>query len=605
MQQIQTDGLGFNEIKANIKTFLRGQSIFDSYDFDGSALSVLIDVLAYNTQYNLLYTNLAINESFIDSASKKSSVITLAKALGYTAKSLISSRAIINVVVTPPPGSAALMTLALSKDTIFLASVGDNTYQFRPLTNHTATKNITTGNFVFNNIEIIEGTPDSISYTVTDTAQYVIPNTEVDTTTFEILVSDNASSSIVNRYFFADSMLRMTGNDYYFFLKQREDLLFEIYFGNGVMGVKPQNGNIVNIDYRTSAGPKTNGASNFVPHSTFSNPFTFNVTTVQAARGGSLSEDIESIRFNAPRAFVSQDRAVTAIDYQNILMQYYPNIESVQAWGGQDNIPPVYGKIFIAAKPYNRDFFDSVEKNSMLGGLLLRRGIVTIQPEFVDPEYLNIELLCNLYYNESVARFTAGELETIARNTIVKYSTTLNKFDSVFRFSKLAALIDNSDDAITSNAMSLRIRVPVNPSYNANVGYTMTHSNPMQKIIGGGSFYTTRFYTDLTDKRCYITDDGDGILKLYREDVIGTPFYIKDIGTINYNTGSWDIPSLTIISLYDPILEFVFIPLSNDVVSNKNLIVGIQNELLTITAISDKIAAGIGTGGSNFTFTAR
>lgn len=604
MKQIVTNGLGFEDIKANLKTFLRGQSEFDSYNFEGSAMTVLIDLLAYNTHYNMLYTNLAINESFIDSASKKASVISLAKALGYTAKSVTSARAIINIVVTPPPGSDDLKVLALSKDTIFLAGIGSSTYTFRPLTNYSAIKTFA-GTFIFNNVEIIEGTTGSISYTVTNTSSYVIPNADIDTTTLEILVSDNSSSNVVRRFFPAASMLRATGTDHFFFIKQREDLLFEIYFGNGVLGVAPVPGNIVNIDYRISAGSKANGANNFIPHSTFSNPFVFDITTVQAARTGQEAEDIESIRFNAPRAFVAQDRAVTAIDYENILMQHYPNIESVRAWGGQDNNPPIYGKLFIAAKPHNRDFFNTIEKNSMLGSLLLRRGIVTVTPEFVDAGFLNIELLCNVYYNENIAAFSTGEIETNVRATIVNYSETLNKFDSVFRFSKLSALIDNSDTSISSNSMSLRIRVPVQPNFEINTGYSLVHNNPIVKLDNGGSFYTTRFYTNLTTDRCYIKDNGAGILQLYRENSLGAPFYIQDVGTINYNVGSWHVLALLITSLYDPFLEFVFTPLSNDVVSNKNLIAGIQNELLKVSAISDKIAAGIATGGANYTFTPR
>ena len=604
MKQIQTDGLSFDEIKANLKTFMQGQSEFDSYDFDGSALSVLLDLLAYNTHYNLLYTNLAVNESFIDSASKKASVVSLAKSLGYTAKSVISSKAIVTVTVTPPSGSS-LDTMALAKGTVFQAAVGDKNYTFQPLSNYTATRDLTSGNFIFNNVELVEGTPSNVVYTVTDTSKYVIPNANVDTTTFEVLVSDNASSNIVNRFFYAEDILRLTGNDYYFFIKQREDLLFEVYFGNGVLGVAPVNGNVVDISYRVSAGEAANGASSFVMYSAFSSPFTIQVDTVQPARGGRPAEDIESVRFNAPRAWVTQNRAVTALDYETILQQFYPNIESVHAWGGQDNVPPVFGKIFIAAKPFNREVFDPAEKESMLGSLLLRRGVVTVIPEFVDPEYLNIELLCSVYYNENVSRWTGGELENIVRGALTTYSGTLNKFDSVFRFSKVSALVDASDSAITSNAMSLRVRVPVQPAYNIINGYLMTHNNPIEKRVGGGSFYTTRFFSTLSASRTYISDDGNGILKLYSEDVVGNPFFIRDVGTINYITGSWNIPSLTITSLYDPVLEFVFVPASNDVVSNRNLIVGIRNDILKVTAISDKIAAGVGTGGANFTFTAR
>lgn len=598
MKQIRTDGLGFDEIKANLKTYLRGQSEFDSYDFEGSAMSVILDVLAYNTHYNLLYTNLAVNESFIDSASKKSSVVSLAKSLGYTAKSMRGSRAIVTVTVAPGVNNAA-QTLVISKGTLFKTSVDSVNYDFAATSDSSASR--TNGIFVFNNVELVEGSQNFTNFTVTETSQYVIPNGNVDTTTIEVIVSaPNGTTSA--RFYLSDDMLRAGPADRLFFIKQRDDLLFEIYFGNDVIGKSPELGHIVNIKHITTSGPKSNGANIFTLQTDALLDDNIDITTVQPARNGAESESIESVRFNAPRSYVTQNRAVTAVDYENILREYYPDIETIAAWGGQDNIPQAYGKIFIALKPYGRELFDNNEKSSMLNSLLLRRGVVTITPEFVDPEYLNIELSCNVYYNENKSRFTGGQLRTAVRNALVEFNGTLSKFDSVFRFSKVSALIDSVDSSIVSNAMSFRVRVPTKPIYNSNARYTLTHKNPIEQIAGG-SFYTTRFYTSDTANRCYIKDDGLGVLQLYKESGSGSPTYIRDVGTIDYSGGAWDVVSLTILELHDPILEFVFVSASNDVVSNRHMLVKLRPDLIEVTAISDKIASGVGIGGNSFTFT--
>lgn len=600
MKQIKTDELDYEGILQNLKTFLQGQSQFDAYDFNGSAMSVLLGILAYNSHLNLLYTNMAINESFIDSASKRASVVSLAKGMGYTAKSARSARATLSVDITLPITETPSY-LTLPRGTVFNTVVGDSTYTFSTLTDYTASR--LAGIYTFPSIEVAEGTLTYKSFTVATGTLFVIPNLAVDTSTLNVAVATTSSSSTIDKFYPVEDVLRVMATDNVYFMKQRDDMYYEVFFGNDAIGKALNNGNYVKMDYLISSGATANGANAFTYQSGFRPDVGIAVTTIRAAYNGSAEEDIESIRFNAPRMWISQNRALTAADYENILLAKYPNIESIHAWGGQDNVPKVYGKVFITAKPYSGETFSSAEKQNMIDSLLSKRGVVSITPEFVDATFMNIEVGVNLYYNALISRKTAGELETIARNIVIDYGTSLNKFDSVFRYSKLSGLLDKSDLAVTSSVMTIRVRVPATPAYDLTHSYSKSLSNPIASNPAGGNLYTTRFYIPEFSDRCYIKDDGSGTLNLITEDSQGFPTVQYPVGTIDY-AGSWTVPALHITSLHDSTFEFVFVPASNDVVSNQSVITTIQTSLISVTAISDEIASGVSTGGANYKFTA-
>jgi hypothetical protein len=597
MKQIAIDELDFDLVKENLKLFLRNQPEFNSYDFEGSALTILLDILAYNTTYNASYLNMALNESFIDSASKRSSLVSLAKALGYTANSVRSAVARLNIQITLPITSTNNI-LTLPRGTIFNGIVEDTDYQFTTLTDYSVVKN-TEGKFLFENVDVYQGVLINNTYTTTPSSKYVIPSTNVDLTSLTVLVRESNSSSETVKFTRAEDLFRVKPTDAIYFVKQRDDLFYEVFFGSDGIGRALINGNVVRLEYLESAGDVANGANQFVYQSGFRSDGVLEVETVQAAVGGTAEESIESIRFNAPRAYVTQNRAVTAADYENLLLANYPIIESIHAWGGQDNIPKVFGKVFICAKPRGGTKFSTSEKMSMEKSLINSRGVVSINPVIVDPMYMNIELSCNVYYNLNATKWTEGQLQTLVQNKIIEYGTTLNKFDSVFRYSKLTSLIDSVDTTgIVSNSVSFRIRCPMDPLYNSNVQYKLITGNP----ITPGTFYSTRFYiVDFTD-RVYIKDNSSGVLELYSEDVDGVPTYQRDIGVVDYSSGTWDIKSLVINNLHDPILEFVFIPKSNDVVSNRNILVTLPSDTVTVNMIADNIANGSETGGETFVF---
>lgn len=591
-KNIRTDALDFNEIKDNIKEFLRGQSEFTDYDFDGSALSILLDVLAYNTHYNSLYTNLAVNEMFLDSANKYSSVVSLAKTLGYNAKSITSATAKINLTITT---STFIPTLVIPAGTVFRANVGNEEFNFISKSDVSAqgyTPDTISGIYRFYDIEIVEGYRLTKKYTFSASGnQFVIPNRLADISSVTVKVQENISSNNYTGFGTPENFLTVEPSSNVFFVKQREDLYYEIYFGNNTIGKALSPGNVVHISYLVSSGESANGANNFVYSSGLDFSFVSAVVElVSASSGGAPEEDIDSVRFNAPRAFASQNRAVTADDYKNILYTNYPSIETIATWGGQDNSPPVYGKVYISAKPYGANNFTVTEKENITNFLKNSKGVVSVTPVFVDPKFLRIELTSTVNYNKNTARRTAGEIQSLVKSSIDQYSSSLGKFGSTFRFSKVISLIDSSDDAITSNATSVRIRHTVSPIYNKNARYYVSLDNAIYKNPLGGAFYSTRFYTSSIDDRCYLKDDGAGKIFLYSEATTGEATKIKSVGKIGYSTGRIDVQELNITGLYDTLFEFVVIPEKNDIFPTREFIIQLPAELINISMQVDNNA---------------
>lgn len=583
-KNIRTDALDFDEIKENIKEFLRGQSEFTDYDFDGSALSILLDVLAYNTHYNSLYTNLAVNEMFLDSANKYSSVVSLAKTLGYNAKSITSATAKINLTITT---SNFVQTLVIPAGTVFRANVGNEEFNFIVNSDVSAqgyTPDTISGIYRFYDIELVEGYQLTKKYTFSASGnQFVIPNRLADVSSVTVKVQDNSSSNNYTGFGPAENFLTVGPTSNVFFVKQREDLYYEIYFGNNTIGKALSPGNVVHITYLVSSGESANGANNFVYSSGLDFEFVSAVVElVSAASGGAPEEDIDSVRFNAPRAFASQNRAVTAEDYKNILYTNYPSIETIATWGGQDNSPPVYGKVYISAKPYGANNFTVTEKENITNFLKNSKGVVSVTPVFVDPKFLRIELTSTVNYNKNTARRSAGEISSLVKSYIDQYSESLGKFGSTFRFSRIVSLIDSADDSIVSNITSIRVRHTVTPIYNKNARYLVNLDNIIYKDPLGGAFYSTRFYTPSIDDRCYLRDDGAGKIFLFSESSNGKATSIRSVGKINYSSGQIDVQELTISGLHDDLFEFVIAPAKNDIFPTREFIIQLPAELINI-----------------------
>lgn len=606
-KRIQVSELDFDQIKNNLKNFMRGQNQFSDYDFDGSGLSVLLDVLAYNTHYNALYTNLAVNEMFLDSASKRASVVSIAKTLGYTPSSVRSARAYVNLSVNNPNQSPSSLTLP--KYTPFSTIVSNVNYTFY-------TKNENTiipinGLYTFTNLELVQGTPLSFKYTVVEGQQYIIPNQYADISTLNVRVQESSISDTFTTFTPATSLVDLASDSNVYFIKEIDGGLYEIIFGDSIISSGLTNGNIVHLEYFVSGGIIGNGARTFTYNGISLIGGSPIVTTVSIGAGGVDIETIDSIKYNAPRLYAAQNRAVTPDDYKALIYAAYNYIQSVSVWGGEDNTPPVYGKTYICAKPYNANKLTQQQKTDILTTLLSSRSVVSITPEIVDPEFLNIALDVTVYFNDRKTIRTASEISSLVINTIFNYDDSkLQRFDGVFRFSELSRLIDTAEPAIVSNITTVLMRRKVAPRYNVSAEYTLNMINPVYSAgVPEEAVSSTGFYIYGSEEIHYLEDDGLGNIRLYynvaSNSATGSTRFIVNpsIGTIDYANGLLNIKNLNITGLADVDWEITFKPQSNDIVSAYTQIAEIARDHLTVVAIADKTANGDLRGGKNYTFT--
>ena len=603
-KKINVTELDFDNIKANLKTFLKGQSEFQDYDFEGSAMSVLLDVLAYNTHYNALYNNMAINEMFLDSARKRNNIVSLAKMLGYTPRSARCSEATVNVTVTG--GNNAPSNLTLPAYSTFTTIVDGKQYNFYNTGSETVTRSTTSGNFVFSDLKITEGVPLAFTYTVADGVRYLIPNANVDIDTLKVRVQQSPTSSVYEAWYRSDSVVTADSSAKAYWVKEIDDGLYEVIFGDGNIGRALDNGNVVHFDYFVSSLGAANSATQFTYNgATLLSGSQVTVIATAAASNGDSPESNDSIRFNAPKFFSAQNRAVTPDDYKALIYANVPSAYSVSVWGGEDNNPPVYGKTYLCIKPKHAPKLTSVEKANIISTVLTNRNVVSVIPEIVDPEYINIALDVNVYYNEQETTKTASEIATLVRQTILSYNDSdLQKFDGIFRFSKLSKLIDETDPSIVSNISNVKLRRNLQPRYNVSAQYLLNLINPIYYSgVAEESFSSTGFYIAGSPDIHYLDDDGVKYIRMYKYGTNATRNYVDlQIGTIDYAKGIIDIRNLNITALADIDFEVSIAPQSYDVVSALTQIAQIAPDHLKVTAIADKTASGDLRGGYNFVF---
>lgn len=602
-KKINVTTLDFDDIKTNLKTFLSGQSEFQDYDFEGSAMSVLLDVLAYNTHYNALYNNLAINEMFLDSARKRNSVVSLSKMLGYSPRSATCAKATITLTVSSPSSGATSLTLPAY--TAFTTTIDGASYTFYTIGSVIATSS--TGVFTFSNLVITEGTPLSFNITVGTNTRYIIPNSAIDLNTLTVRIQDSASSSVYTTFTKAETLIGVDSVTKCFWVKEIDEGLYELTFGDGNLGMALDTGNIIHLNYFVSSLDAPNKARQFTyGGGTLISGAAISITTTGIAANGAAAEDIDSIRFNAPRMYASQNRAVTPDDYRAIVYSQFSDAASVTCWGGEDNNPPVYGKVFICIKPKDSDKLTTTQKSALIATILDQRNVVSVQPIIVDPEFINIALNVTVYYNEQATSKTASEIAAGVTNAINAYNANdLSRFDGVFRYSKLSKLIDNSDQAITNNITTVLLRRELNVRYNTSAQYILNIINP---IWSSGqpeeSFRSTGFYVAGSDEIHYLDDDGVAHVRLFRFGTNGIKIVVNPtLGIIDYTKGVVDIKNLHITALADIDLEISIRPLSNDVVSALTQIAQIAKDHLKVTALPDPTASGDLRGGYNYTFT--
>ena len=459
--------LDFADIKQNLKNFLKQQTEFNDYDFDGSGLNVLLDVLAYNTHYNALNAHYSLNESFLDSAQIRGNVVTRAKLLGYTPRSVLSPRGKVDIVVSIAGEVGTIPTvLELTRGTKLNTVVSGEEFQYVVLQTQQATLVGTT--YTFSDVVIAEGTSRELKYRVDndiENQKFQLSDYDADTSTLRVRVQSNEESSSFDIYTKFESLKNVNSESKVYFLQENPSGYYEIYFGDGITGFKPTNNNIVTIDYVTTKGSESNGANSFSMVDSIGGFSSITVTLDTAAGGGVESETMESIRFNAPLTFIAQNRAVTADDYASIIKKEFSNIDSISTWGGEDNDPPDYGKVYICIKPLLADQLTTAEKTNITGAILKGKNVVSITPEIVNTNFTYLEIDCNFKYNPNLTDRSSVELQSVVRDTITDYNyNNLNKFDGVFRHSQLTRAIDNSDPSILNTIVRSRMFQNITPS---------------------------------------------------------------------------------------------------------------------------------------------
>ena len=515
--RIEITDLDFDTVKDNFKTFLSQQNSFTDYNFEGSGMSVLMDLLAYNTHYLAFHANMLANEMFIDTALTRSSAVSHAKALGYIQSSSKASNTYVDVTVKGVPTSQK--TLVMAAGTIFTTTVDDTAYNFVTIGDNTATSD--NGTFVFSDVRIYEGTRVRYTYTVNSSnleQQFVIPSSAVDTGTIVVSVQTSSSDVTTEVYTLNTDYATLDSTSLKYFLQEIEDGKFEVYFGDGITGKKPIDGNIVILDYVVTNGTAADGASAFTPASSVGGYSNVTALATASASGGGDAESVDSIKFNAPLKYAAQGRAVTPDDYKAIVPSVYTNIKSIQCWGGEDNDPPIYGKVYIAIRPNTGSSLTTTTKN-LISTSLKKYNVASVVPEIVDAEILYLVLGVTAKYNSTVTEKAKSDIKALIETTISSFNTNnLQKFDSVFRHSNLLKDIDETDTSILSSTATLKLKRVVTPTLNAITKYTVSFNNAVYHPAASWSqtvVESTGFYLFGNTNEQFIDDDGNGKLRTF------------------------------------------------------------------------------------------
>ena len=603
--KLQVTELDFDDIKNNLKTYMKNQTEFTDYNFEGSGLSTIIDLLAYNTHYLAMNANMAVNEAFLDTATLRSSVVSHAKTLGYTPRSARAPVAYVDVTLNSFTGGSA----TISKGTKFTTKVNDSTYGF--VVNAAQTVSPVNGITRFVNLPIYEGTLVTAKYTV-DSAnldkKYMVTDARADTTTLKVSVQNSVSDATLTTYTLATDISQVTKTSDVYFLQEVEDGKFEVYFGDGVVGSKPTDGNIIILEYIVTNKDKANGASVFSGTSV-GGESDITVATLVSASGGAEPETIESIKYNAPLDYSSQGRAVTTQDYKTIVPQVYADTKAIQVWGGEDNNPPRYGQVYLAIKTQSGVNLTQAQKDSIVK-LLDGYNIASVRPTIVDPEITKLRLTSTVKFDSKSTTNTATSIETIVTNVLTTYNNSdLQNFDGIFRFSKLSRLIDAADNSILSNITTLKIEKTIKPVLNTSSQYILDYSNALynphsgHNATMGGIVVSTGFTIAGNSNTIFIDDDGNGNIRTYY--LVGgtTRTYLNNTaGTVDYSTGLVTLPSLTITgtSNSDGTVSVVVQPKSNDIVPVRNQLLEIDFTNTKVTAEVDTIESGGSSAGTGY-----
>ena len=612
--KLEISELDFDGIKSNLKTFLSQQNEFTDYDFEGSGMSVLLDVLAYNTHYLGYNANMLANEMYLDSADLRSSVVSLAKQVGYTPTSCTSSTATINVLVNNASGAS----LTMSRGTKFTTTVDGQSYSF--VNNADVSITPVSGVYQFDNLTVYEGSYLNYKYTANTSdidQRFIIPNDSVDTTTLTVKVQESSSDATTNTYTLATGITGLDSTSKVYFLQEVEGGRFEVYFGDGVTGKTIADGNIVILDYVNGNRDAPNGATTFTLSGTIGGFSSATITTVSNASGGTGLESITSIKYNAPRDYSAQDRAVTTEDYKTLVKSLYANAQAVQVYGGEDAATPDYGKVYISIKAKSGSNLTTATKESLVQSLK-SYAVASVTPVIIDPETTFITLVVNFRYNSGITTKDVSTLQTNVLTKIASYNNdTLEDFAGMFRYSKLIEAVNDADTSILSNITTVKMYKYFTPTLNSGLKYTLSYNNALynphsgHNSSGGGVISSSGFKVnnDSSLNEHFLDDDGAGNLRLYYLSGTARVYTDATYGTVDYATGEVVLTSahITSISNIDGAsstqVRVFATPSSNDIVPVRNQVLSIDTSNSTITGEVDGIESGSSQAGTTYTTT--
>lgn len=591
MANLRITELDFDGIKENIKDFLQDQAEFQDYDFEGSGLSVLLDILSYNTHMNAYLANQLVNEMFLDSAVKRSSAVSIAKHLGYTPRSAVGASAVLNLTVNNPTGTPA--TLTLERYTPFNTTINGTSFTF--LNPEAITIEPTNGVYTFPNVRVKEGQIYNYSHSVNfpgPDEKYEIPNDNVDVSSLRVRVQTSSIDTSEETYTNATEVFDIDGDSKIFYVEENSQGRYQIFFGDGILGKKLSAGNIVRIEYLISSGTAANVSRTIQQSFSVAAPIggstDISISVVSNSTGGGDKENISSLKFNAPRYYSSKNRAVTKHDYDVLIKSNYPDVKSIFVWGGEENVPPVYGKVFISLKPFDGFEIDDSVKLRIRNEILNTRKVLTTITEFVDPDYLYVKMDVSINYDKKQTTLTSSQISTLANDAIRSYFfNELEQFNKNFYHSDLVEILNNIEPSILSVILGISLQKRILPVLNTNNTYTGVTAIHFNNKLHPSEFRSTLFYIvdvgvtvpvnikDVPDEMPP-NYDGTGTLYLYNTD---NGQRIRSIGTINYSTGDVEISNLNIVGF--PANQFD-IRLTCGIQENSVNIVPKRNQIIVI-----------------------
>ena len=610
-KNINISELDFNSIKNSITNYMAADETFSDYSFEGSALSSLTDLLAYNTYYNSFYLNMIANEMFLDTARMRNNVASKAKLLGYLPTSARSARATISATfeITNSTGrsNTELSVLKINRDFVFKFSDLGIDYRFVPditrIVDRQRVEDLGDGTYkhvyeIFD-LVVVQGVEVVENYVVDTTdpnQKFFMSNSNVDTTSLRVLIRENRESSYFEEFKLNTDTMKLSDISRTYFLQESHEEKYEVVFGDGVLGKELITGNVVSLTYLITDGAVVNGLTgsmNLLGKTgvaglklSTEGAAPDNLTIIGRTFGGADRETTDSIRFYAPRTFEGQNRAVTVRDYMTIIPKIFPQAESMNVWGGEDNDPPQYGRIFMSIKPSKGLYLSSSEKDDIITKLMRNYSVVSLKPVIMDPEFLRLKLTIQVKYDDESTLIEESELKLAVRNSVIEYNRKfLNDFNSYFRYSQLLATIDETDTSITNNLTTMSLINEQSVTYNTVAEYTFNFSNALQP----GSVYSNGFNVAGSSEIYYLDDNSLGSIRFYTVTGNNTKVYSATLGgTINYTTGTIVISGVAITSvLQGDSIGVVADPASNDIFPVRNQIIYLDLDELEITMLPD------------------